>query len=269
MGNVLQLGLKGADLTEPSHRGILRNFARGRQQLPNEPIVGLINRQTVTDPGVEDDGAAGMLRLAALVAKQSRPLAGKVIGVIRRGEQSVNHPISISRGRVGFESPNLIGCGQSTGNIESDPAQEGGLVGNFTGGHTHLFELLEDQLVDEVFGQRQSIHGGPKRNRGAESGHLTLITDHHSKLTRLIEDLEQTIGIGRGHVLVVGLKERASGDVLGGTIRVVGRHDQLLLTIQCQRPRRGENFEPLDSGRVGLARRHALGDPAHQPAVVI
>ena len=237
MGNVLQLGLKGANLTEPGHGGILRNFARGRQQIPNEPIVGLIHRQTVTNPGVEDDGAASMLRLTALVAKQSCPLSGKVIGVIRRGDQSVDHPIPITRGRVSFESPNLIGGGQSTGDIERDPPQEGGLVGNFTRRHSHLFELLENQLVDEVFGRWQSIHGGPKRNRGAESGHLTLITDHHSKLTGLIEDLEQTIGIGRGHVLVVGLKERASGDVLGGTIRVVGRHDQLLLTIECQRPR--------------------------------
>ena len=237
MGNVFQLSLKGADLTEPGHGGILRNFARGRQQIPNEPIVGLVDRQTVTDPSVEYGGAAGMLRLTALVAKQSRPLSGKVIGVIRRGDQSVNHPIPIPRGRVSLESPNLIGGGQSTGDIKGDPTQEGGLVGNFTRGHAHLFELLENQLVDEVFGQWQSVHGGPKRNRGPEGGHLALIADHHSKLTGLIEDLEQTIGIGRSHVLVVGLKERTAGNVFGGTIRVVGRHDQLLLTIQCQRPR--------------------------------
>ena len=132
-----------------------------------------------------------------------------------------------------------------------------------------MLELLEDQLVDEILGWRQSVHRGPERNGGPEGRHLALIANHHGKLTRLIEDLEQTVGIGRGHVLVVGFKQRAAGDILGGTIRVMGRYDQLLFSIQGQCPSRRKHLQPLDNGRVGLACRHALGDPAHQTAVIV
>ena len=106
-------------------------------------------------------------------------------------------------------------------------------------------------------------------NRSPKRGDAGLVADHHRELTWLIENLDPTQLVGDGHVLVIGLEQGAAGDVFRRAIRVMRGHDQLLLAAQSQRPRTRENFDATDDGRVGFSRRHALGDPADEQAVVI
>ena len=135
--------------------------------------------QRIANPPVEGIVAAHGRGIAALVSKESAPLVGKIICVIRADQQTVNELIAL--GRIGAlkKRPSFFLCGQATRDIDGHPPDKGGVIANFRGRHPHTLELGEYHFINKVAWLGHLGHGCTERHAGLINRYLTLIADHH------------------------------------------------------------------------------------------
>ena len=94
------------------------------------------------------------------------PLERPEVGVGRRIKQPVDQAGALVGGRVGEEGPCLVRCRQSAANVEVDPADELGVVGQRSRRDAALGERAGQGVVD-AGGQRV---GGERRLRPGKRG---------------------------------------------------------------------------------------------------
>ena len=269
LGGVLQLVLQRPHLAVPSHRRILGDVARGGHDFTDELIVGLVAAEALTNPIVEGVGAVRLLGIGALISEESAPLAGEIVSVILGGQEAFNDRVALARGRVLREGLKLRRSGDAAGEIDGHAAKEGRVVSHLAGRHAHLLELLEDQFIHHGANRRQLADWSAQRDGATESRHFALIPDHYGHFARLVKDLHSADGIRGGHVLVVGLIQRTTSDILDRPVGVVSAHHQLLLAVETQGAFGREDADPFHRGRLRIADRHALADPTNHKAVVV
>ncbi len=269
LGRVFDLLVGLLDLAIPGHRRVLADLARGRQHLADELVVGHVGVQAVANPIVKHERAAGAGRILALVAQNRVPLVGEVVGIVGAGQQLVDPLVALLRIGIGQKSDCFLGRRQAAGDVDARASQEGRIVAQRRGGHAQRLELLEHQVVDEVFGRRQAVDRRAQRHVRPEDANLTLIAGHDRHVAGLIERLDQAGRADLGHLDVVRLELGRAGHVFGCAVGVMGHDQNLLLALLAHRPLGREHVDPHDGRVVFVAVGHALQNPApHQPVGV-
>ena len=108
MGGVLQLGLRGADLTIPGDRRVFLKIARRRDDLAHEFVEGLVLVKAVPDPTMEGVRAACLLGVGAFISQQGAPFVGEIIGVIAGIHESIHHGVAFARAQYAFADPRRV-----------------------------------------------------------------------------------------------------------------------------------------------------------------
>src|SRR6056297_966103 len=86
---------------------------------------------------------------APLVAKDSRPLIGEIVCIVRTVEQAVNRSSPFRRVLIREELLGFCSSRQSTSEVDRDPAQEGSVTGKFRRRQAELGKFLENKIVNE------------------------------------------------------------------------------------------------------------------------
>ena len=102
----------------------------------------------------------------ALVAQQRGPFVGEVVGVVRAGEQRLDHAVALVRILARRGTPCVSSTRRQTArDVERHAAEERRVIADGRGRHADLLELREDLFVDEV--PRRRADSRPARRAGS------------------------------------------------------------------------------------------------------
>ena len=177
--HVLELRFRPLHFAIPAYRRVLDFLAGRRQDFADELIVRRVLLQMVDDPGMKSGGGPGVVfRIISLVPQYRRPFVGHLISVILARQQRVDQLLAPARGLISQEALRFLKRWQPSGDVDGGPANEGRVVTHRRRRQAKCLELLEDEIVDEVFRGRQLGNLQPQRNGGAEDIHGRWIASH-------------------------------------------------------------------------------------------
>ena len=181
--------------------------------------------------------------VVAAILQQGGPFAREEIGIVRAAKQLVDDLRPLVRFGTGDER-RRFGIGwQTSGDIERDAPQEGGIIANWRGGNPQLLEVRKQVVINEIADGRQTFDRCPQRNSRTEDCDSVLEPNHHRNLARDIERFDQPGACDFSHRGIVRFKHGPRGHITLEAIRVFGDGLELLLASQRNGSATGLHFE--------------------------
>ena len=268
LGGILELVLHRLHFPIPSDRRIMKHFTGGSHHFADELVVRLVPVQAVANPCMEGVIASLVGSLGALVSEKGRPLVGKKVRVIGAGQQSVDQLVALVLILIGKKGLGFLRSRQTTTDIDRYSANEGGIVADFGGRHTHGLELGKNELVNIVASRWKVVNGSTERHYSPKNRHLVLVTNHYAQVTRLLEHGNVSVLIHLANFLVVHFIDGGTSDVLHATIGVFCGNHQLLLSFHVHDADLGENGDAFERGIIRFSVGHTLGDPRMYESII-
>jgi hypothetical protein len=124
-------------------------------------------------------------------------------------------------------------------------------------------------VVDEVARVRKICDGRAEGKHRPKDGNFALITDHHTNVAGLVENRDEAVVFGFGEVFIVGFVKGAASHVAYTGVGIMRNHRELLGGAHGHDALLWKNFDARDDRIVGIAVRHALGNPTHEQTIVV
>ena len=201
------------------------------QLVDGEPVEGLVAIEGVDHPlavGPDGPGEVDLITVGVGVARQVEPTPSHVLAVVGRGQEAVDQGLVGAVGRVGDEAGDLGRFRGQPGEVEREPAHEGGRVGRRLLLEALAGEAVHDEPVDGIADGRGRRHG--LRGLG----------------THRCLECPMLPGVVLGPDRTLGDPSRQAGHLGRGQPRALGRHD----LVRVVRSHPTEEFTGL-----GFARR--------------
>ena len=232
LGDVFELVLAVPNGAIPDDGWIGAGFPRGGEEVAGDLVVRAVAVDGIAKPLVEGDGSAGVFGFGAFVAKNGGPLSGEVVGVIGRGEELLDFPRPFVGGVVGEEGIGLVDTGKSSGDVDGDASEEGGIIAVFGRRQAEGLELGKDVLVDEVGRRRKIFDGCTEGEDGAEDVDVFLEAYHDGSGAGSVAHGHVAGHADVGAFFIVGFILREVGDVACCVVREMGGDAKLLFCVR-------------------------------------